>query len=289
MSRFISIGLPESGKTTYLAALWHVLESREVHGALQLSALQADREYLNTIRDAWLSFSSVPRTLVPAGGIVFTLADEADSLLGTVEFPDLPGESFRAQWTERQWSEDYDGLVRSADGVLLFVHPSVIEPRQISEADAALGSKARKRKAAAQELAWNPERSPTQAQAVELLQFLAEAWQQSFPIPAAIIVSAWDRVAVLAEATKSEEPTPANWIAARLPLLSQFLRANPELFRTRIYGVSAQGGDFEVSGDRERMMDHVVTSDRIRVVGPDRVSHDPTSPLRWLMQQGQEP
>lgn len=286
MSRFISVGLPESGKTTYLAALWHVLESREVPGALQLAQLQANREYLNTIRDAWLSFSSVPRTLVPTGGIAFALVDEANSLLGTVEFPDLPGESFRAQWTERQWSEDYDDLIRSADGILLFLHPSVIEPRLIIEVDRALGPKSRMQAVVSKEVAWNPEQSPTQTQAVELLQFLTEAWQQSFPVPMAIIVSAWDRVAVLAEATGSEVPTPENWIAARMPLLSQFLRANPEFFRPRIYGMSAQGGDFERSGDRERMMDHVVTSDRILVVEPERVSHDPTSPLRWLMQQG---
>jgi hypothetical protein len=285
MSHFVSVGLPESGKTTYLAALWHVLESREVPGSLQLTALQADREYLNKIRDAWIDFARVPRTLTPAGGISFYLSDETDAAFGNVDFPDLPGESFRAQWTERQWTEDFDRLIRAADGILLFLHPAIVEARGIVDFERAVGSGKGQVKGAVAEVDWDPLRSPTQTQVVELLQFLVDAWQGTPPIPTAILVSAWDRITTLADARGDVPPTPEAWIAARMPLLSQYLRANSDWFKFQVYGVSAQGGDFDTPGDRERMMDQIVTSERIRVVERDAESHDPTSPLRWLLHQ----
>lgn len=290
MSRFVSIGLPESGKTTYLAALWHVLESHEVSGSLELaSALQVNREYLNTIRDAWIDFQPVPRTLVPQGGVSFHLREEEAGVLGEVDFPDLPGESFRSQWTEREWSEDFDQLIRAADGFLLFLHPSFMEGRRIIDVDRSLGLRADGREAGRTEVKWDPERAPTAVQVVELLQFLVDAWARTPPIPAAIVISAWDRVEVLAETRGDAPPAPEEWIAARMPLLSQYLRANPEWFRSRVYGISAQGGEFTKEGDRERMMEHLVTSDRIRVVDADGESHDPTRPLRWLLAQATRP
>src|SRR3954469_5056688 len=58
----VMMGLPGSGKTTFLAALWHQLESAEIATAFTTDRLQRDREYLNRIRDAWIAFEEVPHT-----------------------------------------------------------------------------------------------------------------------------------------------------------------------------------------------------------------------------------
>ena len=54
------MGLPGSGKSTFLAALWHQLESTEIPTAFIAERLQPDREYLNKIREKWLEFEEIP-------------------------------------------------------------------------------------------------------------------------------------------------------------------------------------------------------------------------------------
>lgn len=62
-NHFLMIGLPQTGKTTFLAALWHVVKNlHEVPGALSLKKLQGDQEHLNRICDNWLEFKQVART-----------------------------------------------------------------------------------------------------------------------------------------------------------------------------------------------------------------------------------
>ena len=60
--KLLMIGLRGSGKTTYLAALWHYLEFAEVEDQLKLPQLQSDRDYLNSIRNNWLALKPVGRT-----------------------------------------------------------------------------------------------------------------------------------------------------------------------------------------------------------------------------------
>jgi hypothetical protein len=92
----------------------------------------------------------------------------------------------------------------------------------------------------------------------------------------AVIVSAWDLVGQSAG-------SPSNWLATRLPLLSQYLRANPDRFATRIFGVSAQGGD--LTRDGERLLLEDVPARRIVVVEDTSETHDLTAPVRWAMGQ----
>ena len=49
----LMVGLPGTGKTTFLAALWHVAKSHEVPGSMRLERREGDQEYLNWIADEW--------------------------------------------------------------------------------------------------------------------------------------------------------------------------------------------------------------------------------------------
>src|SRR5258708_2938371 len=55
-------GLPETGKTTFLAALWHVAKSHEVSGSMRLERREGDQEYLNNIANAWSKCAELVRT-----------------------------------------------------------------------------------------------------------------------------------------------------------------------------------------------------------------------------------
>ncbi len=47
------MGLQSTGKTSFLAALWYMVDQQEVPCALTVQSLQGDRTYLNAICKAW--------------------------------------------------------------------------------------------------------------------------------------------------------------------------------------------------------------------------------------------
>lgn len=292
MPNLLAIGLPEAGKTTFLAALWHVTEREEVPGSLRLEKISENAKHLNSIKNDWLSFTKVVRT-VPGQeqSATLWLRDEAGTL-GEVVFPDLSGESFQGAWEERHWTKEYDELVASAGALLLFVHPGTLkEPYTIAEmqkiAEAAFPEAVVEgvapetehddKEAPEKAEEWDPEKAPTQVQLVELLQFVDERTKASRPIRVAVVVSAWDLV-------KNDYPGEAGartWLETRTSYLDQYLKSNFEQFTVRVYGVSAQGGDLKA--DRELLLNFEHASDRILIEGPDCSPHDISEPVRWCL------
>ena len=100
--QIVIVGLPESGKTTFLAALWHVVNAAEIDTALRFGSLgQGDRSYLNAITKRWRSAHKQERTI--AGGprnVSMHLKDRKDRDVRVI-FPDLPGEDFVRVWETR--------------------------------------------------------------------------------------------------------------------------------------------------------------------------------------------
>jgi hypothetical protein len=302
INTLLVVGLPESGKTTFLAALWHVAEREEVPGALCLDRLSDEIRHLNAIKDDWHLCQTAVRSILRTEHFPsLWLKDRASATVGEVVFPDLEGEIFRDQWKNRQWPSDYEDLVQKADRILLFIHPRVIEPVTVAEmqrlVEAALvdenddASGPGSSPAAADGLQldddddqreggaavpWDAELAPTQVQLVDVLQFLEPYIRSKKPVRLAVIISAWDRVAI-----NDTHPTPRDWIRRKLPYLDQYLRSHLELFTVREYGVSAQGGDFNT--DTERLRSTVPASNRIMVEGPDCAPHDITEPVRWAL------
>lgn len=281
LRRLLLIGLPGTGKTTFLAALWHAVESNEIPVSLSLAELDGDRDYLNKIRLAWAGCRPLDRTQVGAEKIVsMRLTDHKGTRIAEVMFPDMSGESFRNQWITRQWTKSYSDLLQDATGALLFVHPeTVVEPIRIDEADKLI---AELPNVAEQEdddshdswIPWMAKETPTQVQLVELLQFLGSNGHAEQPLRIGVIVSAWDLVA-------GDNQTPTDWLNKRLPLLAQFLKSNFERFPSRTYGISAQGGDLQTESDR--LLRYSPQTMRILVEGPFCESHDITAPVAWLM------
>lgn len=275
------IGLPSAGKTTFLAALWHVAESEEVEGTLRLTQLTGDTEHLNRIRADWLACRDVGRTTSQSEKLVtMVLRDDACSATAAVTFPDMSGESFETQWKDRRCTPEYLELARGASGVILFVHPKhVREGTRIDEADRLIAQLGHGPKLPVElepnpEEPWSPDRAPTQVKLVDLIQMLVRPPSVSKPRRLALIVSAWDLLG-------PNPGSPEEWAASRLPLLVQFLDANPKLFDWRAYGISALGG--ELSRDAETLRGRVRQAERIIVVGSEARLHDITAPVRWLM------
>lgn len=280
-SKLLMLGLKGSGKTTYLAALWHLLEAGEVEQQLEMPQLQPNRDYLNRVRSSWLSLKPVGRTSARSTAeISMSLRDRQSGANIEISLPDLSGESFRSQWATRKVPKSYLNYAEDCTGVFLFIHPqeiqktSVIRPEADQPAADLKGSKA-----ILHSENWTPEQSSTQVQLVDLLQILLRLRNDRSQLRLAVIVSAWDLV-------KSKIP-PATWLDGRLPLLSQFMKANPDRIAAQVFGISAQGGD--LTADFALLEKIALPSARCTAVEGSTLEPVPFSaPLKFLVGNSSE-
>lgn len=276
------MGPPKSGKTTFLAALYHVLEQADVEGALRLHHLGEERSYLNRIRNHWLSCEEIGRTpeeIPPQLSMQLVSSDDSDSIVELV-VPDLLGESYDRYLEHREWPQEFDDFVRKMLGVLLFVHPDhVRKSTLILEVDQTVPGLVDSDSATDVTEgvnAWGIEHVPTQVKLVELLRLLEHRRTDLPPIQIGLLVSAWDRVADMWD-------TADLWVEGNMPFLCQYLsaRIGGEV-RHRVFGISAQGGD--LIQDRDKITGATNASDRIIVSSAGQRSHDITAPIRWIME-----
>jgi hypothetical protein len=269
------IGLPRSGKTTFLAALWHLLNAREVSSKIVLDKLVGDHTHLNTIVEAWRKCEEVPRTSMAAETKVsIHVKEESSGRSAILHFPDYSGESFEQQLSTRSCTNEYVEGLDGSGGILLFVTadaPSegmtIVDVAPLVPGQAVVEQSEDHR-------VWSPEMVSAQVNLVELLQFLQRLPFRRGLRRVAVVISAWDVI-------DSPNLEPANWLEREHPLLHQFLVSNDDCFEFRVYGVSAQGGDV-TSGRRLELLEKT-PSTRIICVGPETEPHDMTSPIVWLM------
>jgi len=270
-SSFLLIGFRGSGKTTFLAAVWHLLEAQEIPSALFAPTLQPDREHLNSIRRHWLLLEPTTRTTLRDMQTVSVKVEDRESGTGaSIVIPDFSGEVFLMQWEEREVLQDYVKLAQLSSGSVLFVHPYQLKPGpRIPPRSAAVNNKEGERDS----VPWKPEFAPTQVQIVDILQtYLRLA--ENRPTRLAVVISAWDLII-------DEKITPDSWFTVRLPLLAQFLAAREGTLEVKYFGVSAQGG--ELPGDKAKLEKARNPSERIYVFEDGKRHSDLTTVLRWLM------
>jgi hypothetical protein len=124
--KYLMVGLPLSGKSSFLGPFWHVVESEEITASYSIVIQPDDREYLNRLRDSWLSCQVVERT--PFGTIkevTLSLLDRSTGISHILTIPDLAGETFRLLFEQRELQPQYADLFTEADGIMLFISASV--------------------------------------------------------------------------------------------------------------------------------------------------------------------
>src|SRR6266849_113743 len=263
----VMMGLPGSGKSTFLAALWHQLEAAEIPTVFVAEQLQPDREYLNKIREKWLEFEEIPRT--PIGierSALLHLRHVRTEAKFDLSIPDVAGEMFASQWYARLIPQGYVRQLETSFGLLLFVHC-----RQVAQAQRLSAGTSGLAVSPTQAVEWEPRLSPTQVQLVDLLQFALSTFARRRGMRIAILISAWDEI--------KERTTPAAWLEQKLPLLDQFLRANTEELSFQIFGVSAIGGNLS---DKEALASTSSPSSRVRLHVTSEALRDLTLPLEFL-------
>jgi Double-GTPase 1 len=277
---YMVFGFQHAGKTTFAAALWHLVDSQEIATGLSKGKHTGNFTYLEEIAAAWAEGYEVERTKsqqVENISINLVHAESASDI--GLEFDDLSGETFEKAFSTRYCPERLVELVKSARGMLLFISASRRNDDSVTILD-AFDAEEDGQQPAADPAKWDPEKTPLQVQLVDLLQCLQRAPFSMAPMKIAVIVSAWD----LAPEGSTDA---ARWLNDRYPLLSQYLLNSSGVIDVRVYGVSAQGGRLSKKSDgpgpdRERLLAIVPASKRIQIVGPDASEHDITRPLLWL-------
>lgn len=279
----VIIGLPASGKTTYLAALWHLMTSGEATTMLEFVDLREGTwKHLNSIAARWRRAVVQERTAMAGDRIVsMNLRDRNGEVL-RVSLPDLPGEAYRRMWEERYCTAELAKIVRCG-GLLLFVHADDIRTPMWTVEEMALAKQLGVEGAGGPVEPWAPEISPTQVQLVDLLQMLRVAPLDAGARRLAVMLTAWDRA-------RDDGLGPEEYMGARLPLLHQYLGSGADGWCWRVYGVSAQGGVYDAteeevgSGEEARRLRELDRpAARIQLVGAGPDTSDLTEPLAWVM------
>lgn len=277
------VGLPGSGKTTFLAALWHLVQSDEVDTTLKFGALSGDDfAYLNLITEQWRRAIEQKRTaLAGIKSVSMTLADSSGRRV-RLTFPDVPGEEYRRMWEERTIDEGLAKTLSSGNIMLLVNGDRIRKPAWVTEQIALMEAIGEEPEVVDPEV-WHPKHAPTQVQLVDLLQHLRRSPLDCGPRRLVVLISAWDKA-------EGERLMPLAFLRAKLPLLGQYLESSKDCWEWRVYGVSAQGGDYDeekrdaaARADAARLRDLDFPSQRIRLVSDEAESHDLTIPLEWLM------
>lgn len=286
------MGLPASGKTTFLAALWHLIEAEETGCRLSLDGYSGDLTHLNRIAEAWRTFNRVPRTShVGDTNVTINLRDNHTGASGAAFFPDLAGEIFDLQVVERRCRPELIEELACDDGILFFINADVrddtlsvvdlnarLPSENFDEADGrdrAPESATGEGSAISSRREWEPKLLPVQVKVVQMLSDLMRPPFSPRRRRLALLISAWDL-------TRGMGFDPTQWLGAHMPLVYQFLKSNESIFECQVYGVSAQG----VSLDDASAVDAIATqvpSNRIQIVGPEGEGHDLTVPIVWLM------
>ena len=279
----VIIGLPASGKTTYLAALWHLITARDVETTLRFGNLRAGNfAHLNDIAARWRNAMVQERTAVTGDRLVSMNLLDAATQAVRVTLPDVPGETYRRMWEDRDCEPQIADVLRTGD-VLLFIHADTIRAPISIVDEVSLSTKMGLEGPSGPAEPWTPGQAPTQVQLVDLLQLLRSPPLDTGPRRLAVMLSAWDKA-------RDEGLVPSAYLEAKLPLLHQYLRRGADRWEYRIYGLSAQGGEYdkaEEGAEREPKAEELRNLDqpstRIQLVGPVPETHDLTEPLAWLM------
>lgn len=277
------LGLPETGKTSYLAGFFHCVSAAEVERKkLVQRKMSKDDTYLNQIHTKWASCELLERTAsvtgLSTGDVTIHLKDATSGKEFDLRIPDIAGESFTTQFADRVWERQYKASIVGSSGIILFINPTKITTHVLID-DMAPVLREFQDEEKSEIVEFDIEKTPTQVMLVDILDaHLEELSKEVYSV--AIVLSAWDKI--LKEEIKL---TPEKWIETNLPLLYQFLICNFEKITFKVFGISAQGGDLTTEESVNELQQHLEPANKIIVEENDSTHKNICAPIEWLVNQ----
>ena len=247
------MGAPNAGKSTFLAALWHSINQKDVPTDLTLVRMTGDVNYLCGIEQKWMEVENLERTVIGQEQENLSILLTNGNMELELGFPDLSGETFQNIYENREMSIELKEKIENSDAILYFVNvEDIYAPEFIS--DIALqyrqdGDNIEVRSAGKDD--------PTQVQIIDLLQTILGIKKK---VNLGLVFSAWD----LVDSTESSDVKL--FLIKRMNMLWQYLEANKNVYNTKLWGVSAIGGKIDES---ERLLEFDEPIKRIKIVNDE--------------------
>jgi DNA polymerase III delta prime subunit len=285
--KILLAGLPSTGKTTFIAALWYYVNCSNTDKSLTLNSLaKGEQEYLNKIRQAWLSYEQVQRNIIAnfkGEEVIMNLKKTENGENIVLNIPDFSGEAFKAHFDSREWTKEYDAIINDLTGLVLFINPSDEKNRsvlisKVNETARLLGDKIPETNEGVILKNWDPEHTSNQVKLVESLQFIQFHKLQNRTLKVSVVISLWDEVI---KNHGNNSFTPEKWLEKHMPLLYQFIICNKFNFLAEYFGISAQGLDY-VDDEKVEEFTNSDPIKRILVKQNDIISNDIARPITWI-------
>jgi len=290
-------GLPDAGKSTYLGALWYVINNDPNKDSFMLKASENNPpenvEQLVHLSNKWMRVEDMDRTSVDvSNNISFNLTPNEGGEDFVLNVPDFKGESIRQVITMNQ-PKEFDEWCESSDTLLFLmsdVKPGRFADDYYIDEDEVEEEKTSQQDTPSQESIpeFDPRKMPIASQNMLVLRFLAEKKQFSKVV---ICITAWDKV-MSAFPNKS----PEEYVREEAPALFNFVKYYFPL--VMFFGLSAQGEEYnyeEYDGEdgqkhkrvtkecKTRLMNATRKGSRAFVVADKEKSFDITIPIAELL------
>ena len=285
-------GLPDAGKSTYLGALWYVINNDVQKDAMALKVSPnnppENTEQLVTLSGRWLKVEDMDRTStdVPSN-ISFNLIPKDGGEDFTLEVPDFRGESIRQIITMNQ-PKEFDEWCERADTMLYLmsdVAPDRFADDIVTDDDEMEGIETKTTDKVPE---FDVKHISAAAQNMLILRYLASKKRYKKVV---ICLTAWDNVM-----KTFADITPEEYVREESPALYNLIKYYyPEVV---FFGLSAQGAEYEyevIDGDdgqkqkrvteacKKRLREATRKGERAFVVVNKDKSPDITLPIAELL------
>jgi len=261
----VMIGFPNTGKTTFIAAIWKYLKDTK-NDNFELDSYPSNREYLEHLVESWLQCKQVARTITGKYEKVnFTI--KTNNGLIDIIIPDISGESYKKIFFSREIEKNLFSNLSEATGLIVFIN-SQLEDINTHNRSGGSDTSEKGERNISKVPPFLAEDTPLRIQLVDVLQSILDINRNITKI--AVVISAWDLI--------DDNITPDKWVQNNISFLYNFIKNN--FLNYRYYGISAQGGDYQEKKEELLSMDSPI--DRIIVFDDNSRSNDITLPLKYL-------
>ena len=268
-------GLPKAGKTTYIAALWDIIQRRQGDFDLQFTTNPENATYLNEIWEYWVKMENIERSKTPApDDIKINVRRKSDGQEMELCIPDFMGEQFQ-KIIDRTLSENIKKWIESSDRMLYLINTLEDGSKDdMDEEEEANPEGADRQEEREKALPLTPERMMDVSQNLMVLKYIVTHTNMK---KIAIGISAWDK-------KMGAGQTPEEYLKRRSPVLYNFIKYHFE--DVLYFGVSAQGFDYSNKAEKAtEMREKARQSNRafIAYATEETLSSDLTRPLNYLI------
>ncbi len=254
------LGLPETGKSTFIGALWHFVEEPSIEYVREAS-LPGERKHVQELAEHVRELTEITRTHQDADERFEVPVEFPGSGTVTLVIPDHSGEQLETLVQRRVWPALLVEELARASAVILFVHPLKVKaPLELHLLPG--GQKPPD---------YKNDQACTAAQLIDGLEEVLEAMSHRAPVRVAVVISAYDLAG---------DHTPEQWLDLRLPAIASMLRSDPARVQSAVFGVCAQGGAREHADEVKRRGD---LHERAWAKAADGSDVAFSEPVRWAL------